>query len=328
MRMSQDRSLEVNVRVTLVHNPAAGDERHSAKRIMKELAEAGYEASLQSTKKKGVEKTLEDPGDIVVVAGGDGSIKKVALALAGTGVPMAILPIGTANNIAKSFGVLGSMRNLIAGWRRAERRRLTVGTVTSRWGAMRFVESVGVGVFTDLVTRGDAEVDDNTAGLTGHEIDRALLLLQQVVAERKPRLRTLELDGADVTDAYLLVEAMNIPLVGPNVPLAPGADFSDGRLDVVTVTERERSMLEEYVRARLAGGAAPPELTVRRAARVTMRASPNELHVDDTPWSPEQPAGKTAPRSSLDEGEVKIALEDAAVEVLIGGPPDLDRESA
>jgi diacylglycerol kinase family enzyme len=328
MRMSQDRSLEVNVRVTLVHNPAAGDERHSAKRILTELAEAGYEASLQSTKKKGMGKTLEDPGELVVVAGGDGSIKKVALALAGTGVPMAILPIGTANNIAKSLGVFGSMRHLIAGWRRAERRQLTVGAITSRWGAMRFVESVGVGVFTELVTRGDAELDDNTAGLTGPEIDRALLLLQQVVAERKPRLRTVALDGADVTDEYLLVEAMNIPLVGPNVPLAPGADYSDDRLDVVTVTERERKTLGEYVQARLSGGAPPPELTVRRAAQVTMRASPNELHVDDAPWSPEQPAGRTSPRPSLDEGEVKIALEHAAVEVLIGGPPDLERESA
>jgi diacylglycerol kinase (ATP) len=328
MRMSQDRSLEVNVRVTLVHNPAAGDERHSAKRILKELAEAGYEARLQSTKKKGVERVLEDPGDLVVVAGGDGSIKRVALALAGTGVAMAILPIGTANNIAKSLGDLGSMRNLIAGWRRAERRRLTVGSISSRWGAMRFVESVGVGVFTELVTRGDAEVDDNMAGLTGHEIDRALLLLQEVVTERAPRLRTLALDGVDVTDEYLLVEAMNIPLVGPNVPLAPDADFSDARLDVVTVTERERSLLAEYVQARLAGGAAPPKLTVRRAARVTMRASPNELHVDDAPWSPEQAAGKAVPRPSLDEGEVKIALEDKAVEVLIGGPPALDRERA
>jgi diacylglycerol kinase family enzyme len=323
--MSQDRSLEVNVRVTLVHNPAAGDERHSAKRILKELAEAGYDATLESTKKKGVQKALEDPGELVIVAGGDGSIKRVALALAGTGIPMAILPIGTANNIAKSLGVLGSMRDLIAGWRRAERRRLTVGSVVSRWGTMRFVESVGVGVFTELVTRGDAEVDDNTGGLTGHEIDRALLLLQRVVAERKPRLRGLTLDDTDLTDEYLLVEVMNIPLVGPNVPLAPGADYGDDRLDVVTVTEREREVLAEYVRARLSGGAAPPALTVRQAVRVTMQASPNELHVDDTPWSPEQPAGKTTPRPSLDEGKVKVAMEDTSVEVLIGGAPEPER---
>ncbi|MBA3895362.1 MAG: diacylglycerol kinase, partial [Gemmatimonadales bacterium] len=106
------------MRVTLVHNPGAGDERHSAKRIMRELEEAGYDARLESIKKQDLGEALEDPGDLVVVAGGDGSIKKVAIAMAGRGVPLAILPIGTANNIAKSLGALGSMGELIEGWRR------------------------------------------------------------------------------------------------------------------------------------------------------------------------------------------------------------------
>lgn len=306
------------MRVTLVHNPGAGDEQHSAKRILKELADAGYDARLQSTRKEGIEKALADPGDLVVVAGGDGSIKKVALAIAGRGIPMAILPIGTANNIAKSLGALGSMSELIAGWRRAERRRLAIGTVVTRWGSMRFVESVGVGVFTELVTRGDSEVNQSSTGLTGHAIDRALLLLQRIVAERAPQSRRLELDGSDLSGEYLLVEVMNMPLVGPNIPLASGADYGDGQLEVVTVTEREREVLAEYVRARLTGGAAPPELTTRRATRVAMRASPAELHVDDAAWRPEQPAGEGVPASSLDEGEVTVALDDTGVEVLVG----------
>jgi len=306
------------VRATLIHNPGAGDEQHSAKRLLKELAEAGYDARLHSIKKEGVEKALEDPGDLVVVAGGDGSIKKVAIAIAGRGVPMAILPIGTANNIAKSLGALGSVSELIAGWRTAERRRLTVGTVSTRWGTMPFVESVGVGVFTELVTRGDSEVNESTTGLTGHAIDRALLLLQRIVEERAPRFRQLELDGSDRSGEYLLVEVMNMPLVGPNIPLAPGADYGDGQLDVVTVTEREREVLAEYVRARLSGGAAPPKLTTRRGARVTMRASPGELHVDDEAWRPEQSSGTAVPGPDMDEGEVTIALEPIGVEVLVG----------
>jgi diacylglycerol kinase family enzyme len=252
-----------------------------------------------------------------VVAGGDGSIKKVAVAIAGRGIPMAILPIGTANNIAKSLGSLGSVPELIAGWRSAERRRLAVGTVATHWGSMRFVESVGVGVFTELVTRGDSEVNESTTGLTGHAIDRALLLLQRIIAERAPRFRRLALDGSDLSGEYLLVEVMNMPLVGPNIPLAPSADYGDEQLEVVTVTEREREILAEYVRARLSGGAAPPELTMRRARRVTMRASPGELHVDDAAWRPEQPAVEGAPGPSPEEGEVTIALEDAGVEVLV-----------
>jgi hypothetical protein len=51
------------VRVALIHNPGAGDEQHSAKAILKELAEAGYDAYLQPTRKEGVEEALADPGD-------------------------------------------------------------------------------------------------------------------------------------------------------------------------------------------------------------------------------------------------------------------------
>jgi diacylglycerol kinase (ATP) len=305
------------VRVTLIHNPGAGDEAHSAKRILKDLADAGYEARAASSKGGKIEKALEDPGDLVVVAGGDGSIKKVAVAIAGRGIPMAILPIGTANNIAKSLGVLGSVRERIAGWRNAERRRLTIGTVATRWGRMRFVESVGVGVFTELVARGEAEVSETASGLTGHKIDRALLLLQRIVEERSPGRRQLEIDGTDRSGEYLLVEVMNVPLVGPNVPLAPDANFSDDQLDVVMVTERDRQALAEYIAGRLAGGAAPPKLTVRRGARVKLRASPGELHVDDAPWGPDLPADSAPPAASLEEGEVTIALEQPAVEVLV-----------
>jgi diacylglycerol kinase family enzyme len=267
------------MRVTLVHNPRAGDQRQSPKRILKALAEAGYEAEVATRGRKGLQKAMKSPGDLVVVAGGDGSIHKVAVALAGRKIPIAILPIGTANNIAKSLGVTGAIQDLIARWHYDQRRKLALGSVTAPFGTERFVESVGVGAFTELVARGAEEVDENTAGLTGHEIDRALLLFQRIVAEREPLPRRLEIDGMDASGEYLLVEAMNTRMVGPNVPLAPEADSSDDRLDVVTATNAERKVLTEYLEARLAGGAAPPALTVRRGKEVKMYASPRELHV-------------------------------------------------
>jgi diacylglycerol kinase (ATP) len=306
------------MRVTLVHNPGAGDQRHTAKRILKELAAGGYEAELATRGRKGLEKALKTPGDLVVVAGGDGSIQRVAVALAGRRIPLAILPIGTANNIAKSLGITGSVQDLIARWSYDKRRKLALGTMSAPFGTMRFVESVGVGAFTELVVRGHAEVGENTAGLTGHEIDRALMLLQRIVAEREPLPRRLDIDGTDFSGEYLLVEAMNTPLLGPNVPLAPEADFGDDRLDVVTVTNAERRVLAEYLEKRLAGGAAPPTLTVRRGRRVTMRASPRELHVDDAPWeSGEDAEEDLSPREQ--QAEVTIAIGAAGVEVLAQG---------
>jgi diacylglycerol kinase (ATP) len=302
------------MRVTLVHNPDAGDQRHSAKRILKALDEGGYDADLVEGGKKSLKKALKDPGDLVVVAGGDGSIRRVAIELAGRRTALAILPIGTANNIAKSLGISGSVQDLIARWSHYQRRKLTIGTASAPFGSHRFVESIGVGAFTELVVRGHEEVGENTAGLTGHEIDRALQLLQRIVAEREPIHRWLQLDGIDVTGEFLLVEAMNIPLLGPNVPLAPNADFTDDRIDLVTVTNAERKVLTEYLEHRLHGGAAPPPLTVRQAKRVTMRASPRELHVDDGSWGLTENGDEERTREQ--EAEVTIAIGAVGVEVL------------
>ncbi len=299
------------MRVTLIHNRAAGDQAHSAKRILKQLSDAGHDATLAGEGKKERRKVVEDPGDLVVVAGGDGSIKRAAIALAGRGVPLAVLPIGTANNIAKSLGIIGSVSELIEAWASAERKRVSVCTVSTLSGDCDFIESVGVGVFTELVTRGQDEVDENTAGLTGHAIDRAILLLQRIVRERQPSPRALRIDGADHAGDYLLVEVMNMPLVGPNLPLAPEADFSDDLLDVVTVSASERPLLEEYLEARLSGGAAPPPLTVRRGRSVTMRAAALELHVDDSPWVSDDHAREDV------EGDVTLSVGDSTLEVLV-----------
>jgi diacylglycerol kinase (ATP) len=307
------------VRVTLVHNPAAGDEQHSGDDLLDELATGGYEARLVTGKKKlekKLEKALEDPGELVVVAAGDGGVRRVALALAGRDIPMAVLPIGTANNIAKSLGVLGAVHELVAGWRRAKRRKLRIGTVSATGSAMRFVEATGVGLFAELVSRGGEEAHENAAGLTGNPIDRALALLQRIVSEQAPKFRRLVLDGTDISGEYLMVEAMNIPLAGPNVQLAPGADSGDARLDLVTVSERERKLVEEYLRARLAGEAAPLELPVRRGRRIQLGAVPEELHVDDDVWDPEAPRASTR-ASEPPPGEVTIALEEKGVEVLV-----------
>ena len=57
---------------------------------------------------------LDDPGDLAVVAGGDGTVAKVAIGVADTDTPTAaVLPLGTANNIGKALGVFGDIRDLV-----------------------------------------------------------------------------------------------------------------------------------------------------------------------------------------------------------------------
>ncbi|MEO5958929.1 MAG: diacylglycerol kinase family protein, partial [Opitutaceae bacterium] len=78
--------------VALVHNPKAGDETFTEKKLVKLLRAAGYREKYFPRK-----EALEDGealrhGEFVVVAGGDGSIRKVALALVGTKRAIAPLP--------------------------------------------------------------------------------------------------------------------------------------------------------------------------------------------------------------------------------------------
>lgn len=63
------------MRVTLIHNPGAGDHKQpSAGQIEALMKEAGYKILYQSTKEKGWHKALKKSADLVAVAGGDGTV--------------------------------------------------------------------------------------------------------------------------------------------------------------------------------------------------------------------------------------------------------------
>ena len=102
------------MRITLIHNPKAGDARHGKDQLMAALAEAGHHATYQSTKEPGFKKALKQPADLVLAAGGDGTIGKVAFRLIDSGIPLSVLPLGTANNLARALGFVASPEEIIA----------------------------------------------------------------------------------------------------------------------------------------------------------------------------------------------------------------------
>src|SRR5262245_38892601 len=116
-----ESSLELSspVHVTLMHNPKAGSGSPSKKALVAQLEHAGHRVDSYSTKDKDFIRGLESPGDLVVIAGGDGTVRKVALRLIGRNVPIAILPLGTANNIAKALGLDCTAKHLIKNLSRA-----------------------------------------------------------------------------------------------------------------------------------------------------------------------------------------------------------------
>jgi diacylglycerol kinase family enzyme len=215
--------------------------------------------------------------------------------LAGSGTPTTILPAGSANNIARSLGFAEvALGELVGAWPRARFHRYDLGEATARGERELFVECMGAGLFGALLDRAEG-LDAEPQG--DDKVALSLRLLAQLADEAEPLAFAVALDSLDLSGEYLAVEAMNARELGPNVPLAPAADSSDGKLDVVLVAPGERSALAGYVAARLEGGEPePPALTVRRGRRLRLEASGDcHLHVDDDLW----PDGCTAVEATV-----------------------------
>ncbi len=320
------------MRITVVHNPSAGDEEHSADEIVEALDAAGHETRYQSTKKNGFDRVVDKPADLILAAGGDGTVKKVATALAGGAVPMAILALGTANNVARAFGAVTGLQELVDGLPRASRRRLDVGIARAPFGERRFIEGLGGGSFARLVRSGSRSTD-GSPHLPGNKIDRALELLRREVSAAEPRPWGLRVDGLDLSGNFLLVEVMNIPFIGPNVPLACDADPGDGLLDVVALDQHDRDNLLDYLDSRISGNTIPLELPAVRGHRVELGVETELLHADDAPWpdgeddEDDRDRESTAGSSDSDgsAGAIRVDVDTRGVELLVVPRPERRR---
>jgi diacylglycerol kinase (ATP) len=280
------------MRITLVHNPKAGSGSPSKKDRIAAIRSAGHDVVYLSEAGLGALVAAARRSDLIAVAGGDGTVAKVAKQMAGRDVPLTVLPLGTANNIAASLGVArgGDLASQAAGWSKGARRPFDLGRASSA-GRKRvfFLESVGGGLFANVIADAEAEKvrgREPEFGTPHDAIARALARLREVLGRAEAQDWRVELDGADHSGRYLLVEAMNVRYIGPNLKLAPDADFGDGLLDVVLLDESRRARFDDYLRRRLAGAEVLPNLPVLRARRVTVAPRDKQaLHVDDRLWS-------------------------------------------
>lgn len=297
------------MRVTLIHNPGAGKQgRETGKQLVAMLAEHGHEVRYRSSKEDGWKKALKKEADLVVVAGGDGTVARVARRMVGRGVPVALLPSGTANNIARSLGqVERPYEELVRAWPEARRVKLDAGVAKGPWGERYFIEGLGAGVFAQLLANPAGEKAKKAA----RPVENALERLKKVAERCKPLEIAAELDGKDISGRYLMLEALNLRYVGPNLHLAHDMQPGDGELDVVLVTEAERARLVHYLghwqqnRDRLA------VLPSLRGKRLRIEWTGFELHIDDKL----KPKEGAKPKKMA--GEVQARLDGDNVEFLV-----------
>jgi diacylglycerol kinase family enzyme len=270
------------MRILLIHNPKAGDREHNKKQLIASLCASGHQTFYQSTKTLGWKKVFDRSADLVIVAGGDGTVRKVAWRLIDTGVPLAILPLGTANNLARSLGFAASPDEIIAHLCDGKARPFDVGIAQGACGKEFFVEAAGGGLFADFLK--DAARRDDKEGSRKQRMRQHVSRLRKISAQYPARHWDIRIEGEDVSDRYLLWEAMNIRSAGPALNLAPRAASDDGMVDFVSVREDERDLFLKYLDARVAGDTPRFPLPARkfRDLRIIERAA--SMHLDSKVW--------------------------------------------
>jgi diacylglycerol kinase (ATP) len=289
------------MRVSLMCNEDAGDGL-SNNDLRDQIQRLGHDVVHLVDSPAAFARTIDDSIDLAVTAGGDGTVRSAAVALAGRPVPLAILPFGTANNIALSLGIEGTLPELIQRWDRAARRPFDVGAARGPWGGRAFVEAIGAGLMVAGISAAQQQVDhidDADARLRG-----ALETFLDVLVDLKTQPVTLHVDGRRVAGSFLLIEIMNIGSIGPQLELASGIDPCDGLLSVVTAREEHRPLLIDYLSHRIEGRAFGLELPTERARQVVVEGW-SEIHIDDQV------------HRGLDAETITASITPAAVTVLV-----------
>lgn len=225
----------------LIYNPnAGGSAEDQAKMFQAELQKLGYHPTFRATRSEDeLDRILPEARGLVVVVGGDGTLRAVTTRIVDQDVRLFLIPNGTANNVGRTLGIEGRPMEVLQGLTDARRVPVDMGRMRLPWGDTYFMEGAGMGLFAEALA--SYKPDDGKSFLRG------IKTLAELLADLPSRHLKMRLDDEELEGDYILVEAMNMGAIGPRLSLAPKADPADGFLDVVKIKADERESYITYL---------------------------------------------------------------------------------
>jgi len=209
--------------------------------------------------------------DLVVSAGGDGTLNEVVngIARGGCKAALGVLPLGTGNDFARTLGVPNNLDAAIEQIMAGKTRAIDLVRVTS--DSVRYFANVSSGGFSGVVDEKLTPEMKRTWGPLAYLRGAAAAF-----SELRGYATRVALDGAEALDLDLYnVVVANGRYVAGGIPIAPEADLVDGLLDIVLIPERGPAELAILAAQILVGKHLSSDAIIfRRAKKIAISSRP------------------------------------------------------
>lgn len=231
-------------RARIIYNPTSGREvfKKELATVLARFEVAGYETSAHATTSEGdairaAKLAVERQYDIVVAAGGDGTINEVINGIAEQPYrpKLGIIPVGTTNDFARALSIPRNIGKAVDIILNDQSMALDIGKVNDHY----FMNIAGGGKLTELTY----EVPSKLKTMLGQMAYYMKGI--EMLPSLKPIHATIEYDGNVIEDEIMLFLVANTNSVGGFEKLAPDASLNDGYFSLIIL---RKANLAEFIR--------------------------------------------------------------------------------
>jgi diacylglycerol kinase (ATP) len=207
------------------------------------MESAGYETSCHATKGEGdateaAARAVARGYDLIIAAGGDGTIYEVVNGMAElkSRPSLGIIPCGTSNDLARAVGIPKSISRACEIISKGKKKKIDLGRINNRY----FINIAGGGSLTNLTY----EVPSKLKTMIG-QLAYYVKGLEKLPSLHPIRVRLESRKEVLLDEEIMIFLIANSHSVGGFDKLAPDADLSDGKLDVIVV---KKMNIAEFIR--------------------------------------------------------------------------------
>lgn len=241
--------------IVLIFNPIAT--KASGRKIARAshfLRSRGYKAEILFTEQKGHAESLareavKESPSLIIAAGGDGTFNEIVNGIAGSEIPMAILPLGTTNVLAKELGLPENVESAMEVAVRGTPKTVSIGKISitchSSLVTRYFLLMAGIGFDGEAVFR----INETLKKISGK--GAYIFSGFKTLSAFNPDKLILDMDGKTYTGYSVIIS--KVAKYGGNFKITPDARLTDPFFYVCLFKGKRRLDILRYVTGIVAG---------------------------------------------------------------------------